>query len=135
MKTLLCLLITIVALEAEAFDLPKKDPFYYQSYERGYLYSIPDKAQHFYGSQLLTELSGRLSFLPSREVTAPLLAFGIGLLWEIYQENQGLGFSERDLMADALGVIAYKANRGRTRMYLDYSTTHRTIIVNFGLQL
>jgi len=135
MKTLFAVLITSCSISATAFDLPKSDPFYYRSNSKGLMFSIPDKAQHYYGSQLLSEVTGRLSFLPAHEVTAPLLAFSIGFFWEVYQENRGIGFSERDLLADALGVLASKANRGNTVMYLNYSSADRTIILNLGVRL
>jgi hypothetical protein len=134
-KTLLAVLITFCSISATAFDLPESDPFYYQSNSKGLTFTVPDKAQHYYGSQLLSKLGDHLSFLPGREVTAPLLAFGIGFLWEVYQANRGIGFSERDLLADALGVLASKANRGNTVMYLNYSTADRTIILNLGVKL
>lgn len=135
MKAFLVVVITICSSNALAFDFPKSDPFYYQSNSKGLMYFIPDKAQHYYGSQLLSEVSSHLPFLPAREVTAPLLAFSIGFFWEVYQESQGIGFSERDLLADALGVLASKANRGNTVMYLNYSSSDRIIMLNLGFRL
>lgn len=134
-KALLVILITLCSISATAFDLPKSDPFYYQSNNKGLMFTVPDKAQHYYGSLLLSEVGSRLSFLPGREVTAPLLALGIGFLWEIYQDNQGVGFSERDLLADALAVVASKANSENAFMYLNYSNVERTITINMSVKL
>jgi hypothetical protein len=36
-----------LAGSAGAFDLTEYDPWYYQSNEQGYSFTLPDKAQHF----------------------------------------------------------------------------------------
>lgn len=112
-----------------AFDLPQVDPWYFQSTEAGYVFWVPDKAQHYYGSMLLTETFKKFS-LPAQEVTAPALAFTVGFFWEVYQERQGMGFSERDLFADVLGVFTSNFSLKSVIMWVDYSTNEQTIMLN-----
>lgn len=114
---------------ASAFDLPKKDPWFFQSTEVGYIFSVPDKAQHYYGSMLLTSTFRRFP-LPAEKVTVPILAFTAGFFWEVWQESRGIGFSNRDLFADALGVVTSTFSSQSTKMWIDYSTNEKTITFN-----
>ena len=112
-----------------AFDFPDVDPWYFQSNEAGYLFWVPDKAQHYYGSILVAETL-KLMHLPAEKVSTPIVAFGIGFLWEVYQERKGIGFSNRDLFADALGVATSELMSGSFKMWVDYSTADETITFN-----
>lgn len=114
---------------ASAFDLPKKDPWFFQSTEAGYIFSVPDKAQHYYGSMLLTSTFRRFS-LPAQKFTVPVLALTAGFFWEVWQESKGIGFSNRDLIADALGVVTSNFSSKSMKMWVDYSTYEQTITFN-----
>jgi len=114
---------------ASAFDLPKRDPWYFQSNDAGYIFSIPDKAQHYYGSRLVTSVFSRFP-LPVKKISVPILAFTSGFFWEVWQESRGIGFSKRDLFADALGVVTSTFSSPTTKMWIDYSTYEKTITFN-----
>lgn len=115
--------------DSSAFELPKRDPWFFQSTEAGYNFWIPDKAQHYYGSMLVTETFKRLS-LPAENVTVPALAFTAGFFWEVMQERKGAGFSRRDLFADALGVASSQFSSRTVKLWVDYSTNEGTITFN-----
>lgn len=86
------------------------DPWYYQT-DESIEFWMPDKAQHFYGSQLMTEAG-----------VNPLLVFIGGLFYELSQSE----FSERDVLANALGIIAAQH---RFTMAVDYSTAREEIVL------
>lgn len=117
-----------------SFELPNNDPWYYQSNEVGYQFMVPDKAQHYWGSAFLNEVGKRLP-LPQRRITSPALALTIGFFYEVWQESRGIGFSPRDLIADALGVASSHLNSGTVSMWLDYSVSQKTIMINLTRQL
>jgi hypothetical protein len=132
---LLCLaLVWAVASPARAFDLPKYDPWYYHSDEQGYRFAVPDKVQHFYGSVIVNEFSKQLP-LPGIEVLGPILSLTAGFMWETYQDQKGIGFSERDLAADAMGVIASQLSSNHLSFWLDYSTTEQVIMFKLAVKL
>jgi len=114
---LLVVVLTLCA-PAHAFDLPDSDPWYYQS-DSDWMFMVPDKAQHYYGSQLLVKMG-----------LHPSAAFAAGLMYEIYQEDQGIGFSYRDLIADAFGVMAGAVNSEKFYLVMDYSTTQEFLTLN-----
>ena len=128
------LIVSSAVSPVQAFDLPKYDPWYYHSHEQGYYFAIPDKAQHFYGSAIVNEFSKRLP-LPAIEVLGPVISLTAGFMWETYQEQKGLGFSERDLAADAMGVIASQLSSERLSFWLDYSTTEEVIMFRLSFRL
>jgi len=99
---------------ASAFDLPKKDPWFFQSTEAGYVFSVPDKAQHYYGSMLLTSTFRRFP-LPAEKVTVPVLAFTAGFFWEVWQESRGIGFQIEicSLMPSESLPLHFRHNRQR----------------------
>jgi len=114
---------------AVSFDLPSYDPWYYQSNEQGYSFAVPDKAQHYYGSALVNELSKRLP-LPGIKVMGPVLSFTTGFMYEIWQEQKGIGFSRRDLFADAMGIAASQLSSENFILWLDYSTQDQILMFN-----
>jgi len=128
------LLVLLTAYPAQAFDLPKFDPWYYQSHEQGYTFTIPDKAQHFYGSAMVNELSKQLP-LPGIEILGPILSLTAGFMWETYQDQKGIGFSERDLAADAMGVAASQLSSEHLSFWLDYSTAEQVIMFKVAMRL
>jgi hypothetical protein len=127
-------LLLLAAHPAQAFDLPKYDPWYYQSSVQGYTFAIPDKAQHFYGSAMVNEFSKRLP-LPGIDILGPILSLTAGFMWETYQDQKGIGFSERDLAADAMGVAASQLSSEHLSLWLDYSTTERVIMFRVAVRL
>lgn len=120
------LLVCIGFHDALAFELPKSDPWYYQADNRGLSFMVPDKAQHYWGSAFLGYVGKQLP-LPLRRVTVPFLALGAGYLWEIWQQDQGIGFSERDFVADAFGVLSSQISSRDLKMHMDYSLSEKTI--------
>lgn len=128
------LVILTVPSSGNCFELPDYDPWYFQSSELGYSFTIPDKAQHFYGSALLNEVSKRLP-LPGIKVMGPVIALTAGFMFETWQDQKGIGFSQRDLLADAAGVAASQLSGKRLVLWLDYSTREQIIMFNFTINL
>ena len=118
---------------AVSFDLPSYDPWYYQSNEQGYSFAVPDKAQHYYGSALINEFNKRLP-LPGIKVMGPVLSFTAGFMYEIWQEQKGIGFSQRDLFADAMGVAASHLSSENFVLWLDYSTHDQVLMFNVAVR-
>jgi hypothetical protein len=114
----------------QGFDPPESDPWYYQSDDHGIEFWVPDKAQHYWGSLLLNEVGKRLP-LPAGKITSPVLSFSAGFFYEVWQDTQGIGFSKRDLAADALGVISSQFSGDSVKMWMDYSTVEKIIIFKF----
>jgi len=123
-------LVMAIGPVCQGFDLPDSDPWYFQSDEAGYEVKVPDKALHFYGSALLNELGKQLP-LPKKEVFSPALVFTAGFLWEVWQHTRGVGFSQKDLAADALGVLSSQLRSETFSMVLDYSVSDETITIRF----
>lgn len=137
-KLAVVLLLTGVLLlvgspTAVSFELPNYDPWYYQSREQGYRFTVPDKAQHFYGSALLNEVNKRLP-LPGIDIMGPVLTLTAGFMYEVWQDQQGIGFSQRDLFADAAGIAASQLSSEDVVLWLDYSTQDRVIMFNVALR-
>lgn len=134
MKTLtwgiLISLAFLGATKSYGFNPPENDPWYFQSDKLGVEFWVPDKAQHYWGSLLLNEVGKRLP-LPAGQITSPVLSFSAGFFYEVWQENQGIGFSERDLAADALGVLSSQFSGDSVKMWMDYSTTDKIIMFKF----
>lgn len=106
------------------------DPWYYQSNEK-LTFMVPDKAQHYYGSYVLSEICGKVL----SKKRGAYVAFIFGFLWEIRDSKTSLGngvvgFSYRDLIADGLGVISSLVNNEKVVMYVDYSTIYKEITFN-----
>jgi len=99
------------------FELPDKDPWYFQS-NNSVEFWVPDKAQHYYGSQMMVELG-----------IHPLAALSAGFLYEVWQERNEIGFSWKDLVANALGVFAGEYNTGQRYILIDYSVEQETIML------
>ncbi len=114
---------------AHGFEFAAYDPWYYQSTEQGYTFWIPDKVQHSWGSAFLNELGKKLN-LPAKRITTPLLTLGIGFGYEIWQERKGIGFSQRDFLADLLGVISSEFSSETLVLYMDYSAHDNIIMFN-----
>lgn len=131
---LLVLVLLVSAHPAQGFDLPKYDPWYYQSHEQGYAFMIPDKAQHFYGSAMVNEFSKQLP-LPGINILGPILSLTAGFMWETYQDQKGIGFSQRDLAADAMGIAASQLSSEHMSFWLDYSTTEQVIMFKVAMRL
>lgn len=128
MKKLCTILIVLfTAQTAKSFDPPEFDAWYYQSYKQGLEFSVPDKAQHYWGSYVLTEVGGK-SF------DRAALVFFAGFLWEVNDDKRGVGFSSRDLIADVLGVVSSIVNSSEsTKLWLDYSVADKTISMNVSV--
>lgn len=126
----LIFLAVVGATKSYAFNPPENDPWYYQSDNHGIEFWVPDKAQHYWGSLLLNEVGKRLP-LPASHITSPVLSFSAGFFYEVWQESQGIGFSKRDLAADALGVISSQFSGDAVKMWMDYSTTDKIIMFKF----
>jgi hypothetical protein len=134
MKVLVITILATVLLNAipvYGFELPGYDPWYYHSLDQGYTFWIPDKAQHYWGSVLMNEIGKRLP-LPAAKTTSPILVFSAGFMYEVWQDRKGIGFSERDMVANALGVLTSKFSTPTFKMWMDYSTKNRVIIFNVG---
>ena len=107
--TKLVLIFVLLTTVAEA------DPWYYQT-DDAVEFWMPDKAQHFYGSQLMTEAG-----------VNPLLVFVGGIFYELSQPE----FSERDVLANTLGIIA---GQHKFRMAVDYSTVREQIVLRIAVK-
>jgi len=116
--TVLCLVALLLPSPAASFDLPDFDPWYYQSNDE-WQFMVPDKAQHYYGSQLLVE--GGMH---------PAAALAAGFMYEVYQNEIGVGFSYKDLIADAFGVLAGTVNSDKFYLFMDYSTRDEFVKLN-----
>jgi len=124
--TAVAAIFCLIVPTAHSFDFAEYDPWYYQSTDQGYLFWIPDKVQHCWGSAILNEFGKKLN-LPAKEITTPLLTLGIGFSYEVWQERTGIGFSQRDLLADMLGVVSSQFSSDDLIFYMDYST-HENIV-------
>ncbi len=135
--TVIILATTLVVLlsgsEVHPFDLPNYDPWYYQCSEQGYAFTVPDKAQHFYGSAMLNEFNKRLP-LPGIDVMGPVLSFAAGFMYEAWQDQRGAGFSQRDLFSDAMGVAASQLSSENVVIWLDYSAREQALVFNVTLR-
>jgi len=112
--TMLLTIVLVVPFQAGGSDCafpgppPEYDPWLYQDSSLRFI--LPDKVQHFYGSYFLADRAG---------VVPALVA---GLAKEFYDQGAGVGFSRRDLVADALGVLASQLNnRSGARLWLAWS--------------
>jgi len=124
----LIILIVLIAGNAYAFDPPVNDPWYFQS-DNMPTFWVPDKAQHYWGSYALSEVGQKYI----GEYTGPAVAFTLGFLWEAGAEQ--VGFSYRDLIADGIGVLSSLVNKNRmTKLWMDYSTTDRTIFLYVSIK-
>ncbi|MCD6249670.1 MAG: hypothetical protein J7J98_04980 [candidate division Zixibacteria bacterium] len=133
MIILVLLILMLSPSSSVAFDLPSYDPWYYQSNEHGYSFAVPDKAQHYYGSALLNEFSKCLP-LPGIKVMGPVISFTAGFMYEAWQDQRGIGFSQRDLFADAMGIIASQLSNKDVVLWLDYSTNEKELTFNVALK-
>ncbi|MBU0846412.1 hypothetical protein KKH23_04425, partial [Patescibacteria group bacterium] len=81
MKLLITIsLFFLLTVSTTAFEPPTwGDPWYYQSNEQGLMFLIPDKAQHYYGSYIL----GEVITTNTNEWIGPLVALGLGFVWEV----------------------------------------------------
>lgn len=127
-------IMLVAASPARSFDLPDYDPWYYQSHGQGYLFLIPDKAQHFYGSAAVNECAKQLP-LPGIRILGPVLSLTAGFMYEVYQDQKGIGFSERDMLADALGIAASQFSTEQLTIWLDYSPTQQVIMFRVAFLL
>lgn len=133
MISLVLFILMLFPSSSVAFDLPNYDPWYYQSNEQGYLFLVPDKAQHYYGSALLNEISKHLPF-PGIKVMGPVISFTAGFMYEAWQDQRGIGFSKRDLFADAMGIAASQLSNKDVVLWLDYSTNEKVLTFNVALK-
>ena len=110
------------------------DPWYFQT-DTDVRFLIPDKAQHFYGSQLLSSKVG------------PVKAIACGVLWELLEARMGDFVSGRDLIADVLGVIASRLDNkvsalrttsrleGDLRLWIEWDKERGEIMLKLGVRL
>ncbi len=120
----LVLFLALSPAEESQADPPKYDPWYYVD-DGTYKFIVPDKFQHFYGSAVLTELIG------------PMPALALGFAKEVYDDSEAkVGFSMKDIAADALGVMSAKFARSESvKLWLDWNPTQETLVVNFGIRI
>lgn len=95
------------------------DPWYFQT-DTDVRFLLPDKAQHFYGSQLLSSKVG------------PAKAIACGVLWELLEARMGDFVSGRDLIADVLGVVASRLNN---RLWIEWDNERGEIMLKLGVRL
>jgi len=95
---------------------------------------IPDKVQHFYGSALLNEVNRRL-ILRGDDAAASLFTLTLGVMYEVYQDSRGIGFSRRDVIANVLGVAASQLSTERLVLWVDYSTFEKVIMFKVTVRL
>jgi len=95
---------------------------------------IPDKVQHFYGSALLNEVNRRFT-LRGDDAAASLFTLTLGVMYEVYQDSRGIGFSKRDVIADVLGVAASQLSTERLILWVDYSTFEKVIMFKVTVRL
>ena len=131
---LVMLILILLPSTPAAFDLPHYDPWYFQSDQQGYSFAVPDKAQHYYGSAMLNELSKRLP-LPGIKVMGPVISFTAGFMYEVWQDQRGIGFSQRDLFADAMGVAASQLSNDDIVLWLNYSTQKQVLMFNVAFKI
>ena len=131
MASILAVLVFMAVVPdcASAFDLVS-DRWYYQS-DKDYRFIVPDKAQHYYGSYFLTEISKQLT----GDVQSSIVVFVLGLSYEIDQSNKGIGFSPRDMIANCLGVISSIINDRNKTLLLNYSTVDKEIMLSFNIPI
>lgn len=122
-RILLVIGLAFCVHDIHAFDLPESDPWYYQS-DDAIQFWVPDKAQHFYGSNVMTE-SG----------LHPMLVFSAGLIYELWQERQGVGFSKRDIIANTFGIMAGMLNHDKMIMMMDYSVLNKHLMLRLVVRL
>ena len=120
----LVLFFSLSAVEESQAEPPKYDPWYYV-HDNAYRFTVPDKFQHFYGSAMLTEIIG------------PMPALAFGFIKEVHDDSEAkVGFSIKDIAADALGVMSAKfAKTKSVKLWLDWDPTEETLVVNFGIRL
>lgn len=131
-KILILGIICLLTKNANAFDPPNNDPWYYQSNDRGLTFMIPDKAQHYWGSYALSKVGSK--YLGDK--TGTLTAIALGFIWEVKDNKVGNGFSYKDLIADYLGVATSIVNKNKDiKLWLNYSTTRQEIMLNICWRL
>ncbi len=115
---------TLSPAEESQAESPKHDPWYYVN-DSEYKFIVPDKFQHFYGSAVLTELIG------------PMPALAFGFIKEIHDDSEArVGFSMKDIAADALGIMSAKFARTESiKLWLDWDPVEETLVVNFGIRI
>ena len=120
----LVLFFSLSPVEESQADPPKYDPWYYV-HDSEYKFIVPDKFQHFYGSAVLTEIIG------------PMPALAFGFIKEVYDDSEAkVGFSIKDIAADALGVMSAKFARTESvKLWLDWDPVQETLVLNFGIRL
>ncbi len=115
---LIALPFTCDQAQAGALDPPATDPWYCQS-DHDWRFMLPDKVQHYYGSQLLVELG-----------LHPATAFAVGFVYELYQGETGTGFSCRDMLANSVGLLAGAVNSRKFYLFMTYSTSKQSLELN-----
>lgn len=103
---------------------PKYDPWYYVD-DSKYKFTVPDKFQHFYGSAILTEIIG------------PMPALAFGMIKEVHDDSEAkVGFSIKDIAADALGIVSAKLARNQSvKLWLAWDPSEETLVVNLGIRI
>ena len=101
-------------------DFLTTDPWYYQT-DSDWRFTTPDKFQHYWGSFALAW------------AIDPKTAFLCGVVKEIYDNKYSGGFSYRDLVADAAGVLAAKWRKSKMQIWLDYNRTDKYMTLNLGI--
>jgi hypothetical protein len=127
---LTALVYTAISFFTSAFGFTPPvygDPWYFRNPSMGIQFMVPDKAQHYYGSAMLTATSSKVL---GKDVGA-VASLVAGFLWEIKDDHVGHGFSVRDLVADGLGVLTSRIGwSGPVKVYGDYSVTEETVSIN-----
>jgi hypothetical protein len=129
-KLLIAVLAVMLCSQVHARP-PATDPWFYSD-NRDPLFMAPDKFQHYYGSFGLAAIGARYTSRP----VAAAGAFVAGLLWEIKDDQIGVGFSWKDLVADGLGSIAGAVGwSGPLCFSLTYNDAERTIMARATLKI
>lgn len=107
------LLILLLPCTINAFDI-EKDLWYYEMQDR-----VPDKFAHFYRSYVMVQV------LPI------YIVISLDILYEIYDEQRGVQFSYKDLIADCLGAIGGTTfNNKRVKLLMYWDGVHKNITIN-----
>jgi len=122
--SMLVLLLSVGPMEESKADVVSYDPWYYVE-TNVYKFTVPDKFQHFYGSAMLSRFVG------------PMPAFALGVSKEVYDDSYAkVGFSIKDIAADFLGIMSAKfARTDKVSLWLNWSPTQETLVLQFGLRL
>lgn len=109
-------------------QIPSSKDYWYFFDNNNWYIKAPDKFQHMMGSYALT----RVGSLMMDEYTSAAIVLGLGLYKE-YDDGLREGWSPRDLLMDAFGVVAGVANNEKYKLWMDWNGG--AIILKFSITL